>query len=131
MATPYLRHHKTSILLSQLTLSFTLFWAPVLTGFCFGMFIFHKVSYQHLTTPLQCNRRIPYQHLVAPTCHIMLHHHSVPASYLTRVPYQHTSQKHRTPPASHPATQTTHCTTVSHQFTIPTFNRTMPPYCTR
>ena len=56
------------------------------------MFIFHKVSYQHLTTPLQCTAEfpwIPYQHLVAPTCHIMLHHHSVPASYLTRVPYQH------------------------------------------
>lgn len=90
MATPYLRHHKTSILLYPNTHSLLY----IVLGTSFDRFLLWDVylpqgivstSHHAITV----HRRIPYQHLVAPTCHIMLHHHSVPASYLTRVPYQH------------------------------------------
>ena len=90
MATPYLRHHKTSILLYPNSLSPLhcfghQFW-PVFALGCLSSTRYIVSASHHAIT---VHRRIPYQHLVAPTCHIMLHHHSVPASYLTRVPYQH------------------------------------------
>ena len=43
-------------------------------------------TFHHTNT---LHRRVPCQHLVAPICHIMPHHHSIPACYLNRVPYQH------------------------------------------
>ena len=89
MATLYLRRHKTSILLYPNSLSplhcFVHQLWPVLLWDVYLPQGIVSTSHHAITV----HRRIPYQHLVAPTCHIMLHHHSVQASYLTRVPYQH------------------------------------------
>ena len=87
MATLYLRRHKTSILLYPNSLSplhcfVRQLWPVFALGYLSSTRYRINISPRHYRAP-------PYQHLVAPTCHIMLHHHSVPASYLTRVPYQH------------------------------------------
>ena len=87
---PLFRKHKVSILFYLSGLSpLYIFCVTLLSRFLLWDFHLPQGIIQTFHHTNTLHRRVPCQDLVAPICHIMPHHHSIPACYLNRVPYQH------------------------------------------